>query len=186
MYRLDLSTNVWSEVRVDPQILPNQMMSMLYRDGTVYIIGGKGEEPQSQYDDGLFKVISTYNTSTDKWTYKVKSLPTALCGCSCAFMNDDIYVVGGLSSAGFNDCIYRIDMKNMKSTQVMMNKITKLTKGADGVHQIVSSSCDLTSDGQEIIVFGGSTYESEVNTIFNINLKKYRELEDDVTANIVI
>ena len=162
------------------------MVALHYHADTLFVVGGKALEKEGSEEDPLLQVVSSFHIPTSCWAYKVKKLPAPLCAFASAMVDQSLFIVGGLTSAGFSDCVYRVDLLKMKSSQVLIEKFTKGVEEAKSVQQMVSASCALTSDRKALIVFGGSTYESETNAVFSIDLQKFLTLEGDITANIVL
>lgn len=167
------------------------MHGMAFHRGQALIIGGVKEpdaptEGNPPPEEELSRVISAYNPETNTWTEKIKALPTRLASFACALNNDDLYIVGGLTPAGFSDCVYRVDLEAKKSKQVYIKKFTEDYPDFKAVEQFIASTCSLTEDKKHILCFGGSTYESETNATFAVDLIKFKELEEEITKNLVM
>lgn len=168
------------------------MHGLAFYNGRVLIIGGMKEaEPAPEgsppaEEEEISKTISAYDPQSNIWHEKIKSLPARLASFGYALTKDNLYIVGGLTPAGFSDCVYRVDLVVKKSMQVYIKKFTEDFPDFKSIEQTIASSCSLTEDGNYIVCFGGSTYESETNATFLIDLKKFAELEDEITKNIVM
>ena len=147
------------------------------------------EEAEGSNEEHISKLISKYEIETQIWTPKLKSLPAHLCSFSSAMLGTDLFIAGGLTPAGFSDCIYRVDLEKMKSTQVLIEKFTMKLPTAPGEGKVIQTiaSCMSASESNKcVFVFGGSTYESETNAIFPVDVAHFKSIETDITKNIVM
>lgn len=163
------------------------MLNMLFYQGKVWLIGGCGEEKLNDPNcEHISKKISCYCPETKEWTGKYKSLPAALCATASGFVNDYLYIVGGLTPVGFSDCIYKVDLKEKKSVQALISRFTKDQSDSKGVIQIISPALAVTKDSKYLIVFGGSTYTEETDAIWAVPVDIFAEIEQEITKNIVL
>lgn len=162
------------------------MLNMHFHDNAIFFIGGMTDEEIPGKEDGHLKnEISKYDLPSKNFTPKIKKLPCAIAATASVYSEGYFYLVGGVTSAGFSDCIYKIDLQEMKSSQVLIEKIAEGDPAAKGIIELMSTCCVLTEDKKHIIIFGGSTYENEVNCCFGISLARFNELEGPVTKNLV-
>lgn len=186
-YQLDLNTLQWTKLDIDKEIHTMQMLTLHFHKEAIYFIGGLSDEnSEDPNHQPIGKSISRYCPSTKEWTPKVKKLPAHLCSSASAFVGEDLYIIGGLTPAGFSDCIYRVDFEKMRSQQVLIEKFTKEDPETSSLIQMIASSCAVTDDGSHLISFGGSTYDGETNIVFAVDLKRFKEIEEDVTKNIAL
>lgn len=176
----------WSQIDTPKEMKGIQMLNLHFREGKLYFVGGMTDGGDSGKEDShLSSVISVFDLRTKELTPKLKKLPCALAACASVFKGDDLWIVGGVTAAGFSDCVYRVDLKQMKSTQVLLEKLAEGDNNSKGIIEIMSTCIALSEDGKDIIVFGGSTYEQEVNNSFALSLDKYMTLEGPITKNLV-
>lgn len=163
-----------------------QMVNMHFRDNALFFVGGMKDDADGEQEDShLSSSIARFDLGTNHYVPKIKKLPCSMAAMSSVFKDDNLWIVGGVTSAGFSDCVYRVDLKEMKSTQVLLEKLAEGDSNAKGIIEIMSACCVLSEDGEDLIVFGGSTYEKEISNCFALSLSRFMSLEGPITKNLV-
>lgn len=176
----------WTEIKGIDGLKPTQMLNMHFIDNSIYFLGGMRDEEVAGKEDGhLCSAIGKLDLATKTFTPKVKKLPCAIAATSSVYKDGNFYLIGGVTSSGFSDCVYRVDLKEMKSTQVLLEKLCEGDDNAKGTIELMSTVCVMTEDQQSIVVFGGSTYQEETNKCFSLSLAKFDQFEGPITKNLV-
>ena len=101
------------------------MHSLHFYKNSLLLVGGQKAETTNSYEHSMLRVVSKYDLETKKWTPKIKKLPSPICSAGSVLINNDLWIVGGLTPAGFNDCVYRVDLEAMHNRQVRIELIVE-------------------------------------------------------------
>lgn len=185
--RLNLETLEWEEITGVEGLKPTQMTNLHFIENSIYFLGGMtDDEVPGKEDSHLSGVIGKLDLQTLKFEPKIKKLPCSIAATASLYKDGSFYIVGGVTSAGFSDCVYKVDLKEMKSTQALLEKLCENDINAKGIIELMSTTCVLTEDSQSIVVFGGSTYQEEINKCFRLELNRFNEFEGPITKNLIV
>jgi len=119
------------------------------KEGTYLIVfGGRHGEDFSQE-------ILCLDLETLEWKY-LGNMPFTICAHSCELANDKVFVFGGTDGMQFLDNLYYFDLKNRQWYVYRRGKNEEILPR-------IAASMSYNADKQEILIFGGCSYEDELN-----------------------
>ncbi len=96
----------------------------------------------------------------------LKRLPFGICAHASAIVNDNIFIFGGTDGAKFLDSLYIYEILSGRLSKAMLPK--------DLVPPLLAPAlCESTTSSGSLVLFGGSTYENEIDTFYVIDTNYY-------------
>ncbi|KRX05530.1 hypothetical protein PPERSA_12708 [Pseudocohnilembus persalinus] len=131
-------------------------------------IGGRSQNE-------ILDQILALDLETKTW-FKLKDLPTPLCAHASTLIQkrDEIWIFGGTDGSQFFDNLYILNLANNKFYQIDIQQQIQHVSSQQKLYFPPKMAASISYDekNEQVLIFGGSTYEDESSQIISFDTTK--------------